>query len=84
MSQTLTMDRPAPALAGRPWLAEYPPGVPAEVPLDTTTTLIDVLEGAFRRHAQRDACTCMGSTLTFAQLDALSHDLAAWLHNGQG
>jgi long-chain acyl-CoA synthetase len=85
MSQTLTMDRLAPAQSGRPWLAEYPPGVPAEVLLDATTTLIDVLEGAFRRHAQRDACTCMGSTLTFAQLDALSHDLAAWLqHRGLG
>jgi long-chain acyl-CoA synthetase len=83
MSQTLMMDRPAAVVPARPWLAEYPPGVPAEVALDGATTLIDVLEGAFRRHAQRDACTCMGSTLSFAQLDALSHDLAAWLqHRG--
>jgi long-chain acyl-CoA synthetase len=83
MSQTLTMDRPAAVVPARPWLAEYPPGVPAEVALDGATTLIDVLEGAFRRHAQREACTCMGSTLSFAQLDALSHDLAAWLqHRG--
>jgi long-chain acyl-CoA synthetase len=67
----------------RPWLAEYPPGVPAQVEIDPRVTLVDVLEGAFRRHAQRDACVCMGSTLSFADLDRLSHDLAAWLqHRG--
>jgi long-chain acyl-CoA synthetase len=65
--------------ARRPWLAEYPPGVPAQVEIDPHMTLVDVLEGAFRRHAQRDACVCMGSTLTFADVDRLSHDLAAWL-----
>jgi long-chain acyl-CoA synthetase len=83
MTTTSTIDAPAQATAARPWLKEYPPGVPAEVMLDAKTTLIDVLEGAFRRHAARDACVCMGSTLTFAQLDSLSHDLAAWIqHRG--
>jgi long-chain acyl-CoA synthetase len=83
MTETSTTQQPTAAVPARPWLAEYPSGVPAEVALDASTTLVDVLEGAFRRHAQRDACTCMGSTLTFAQLDALSHDLAAWLqHRG--
>lgn len=70
----------APPLAhARPWLAEYPPGVPAEVTIDPDQTLVDVLDAAFLRHAKREACTCMGRTLTFAELDALSQDLAAWL-----
>jgi long-chain acyl-CoA synthetase len=68
-----------PLVHDRPWLAEYPPGVPAEVTIDPGQTLVDVLDAAFRRHAHRDACTCMGRTLTFAELDALSEDLAAWL-----
>jgi long-chain acyl-CoA synthetase len=63
----------------RPWLAEYPQGVPAEVSWDPKTTLVDVLEGAFKHYAQRDALACMGTRLTFAQLDRLSQDLAAWL-----
>jgi long-chain acyl-CoA synthetase len=83
MTTRSTMEAPARATAVRPWLNEYPHGVPAEVTLDPKATLIDVLEGAFRRHAARDACVCLGSTLTFAQLDSLSHDLAAWLqHRG--
>jgi long-chain acyl-CoA synthetase len=65
------------------WVDEYPPGVPAEVEIDPRLTLVDVLDTAFRRYAQRDACVCMGSTLSFADLDRLSHDLAAWLqHQG--
>ncbi len=65
------------------WIDEYPPGVPAEVTIDPQLTLVDVLDAAFRRYAQRDACVCMGSALTFADLDRLSHDLAAWLqHRG--
>jgi long-chain acyl-CoA synthetase len=63
----------------RPWLAEYPPGVPAEVPLDPHATLADVLEGAFRQYAKRDAAACMGTHLRFADIDRLSQDFGAWL-----
>jgi long-chain acyl-CoA synthetase len=63
----------------RPWLAEYPPGVPAEVVLDGQTTLVDVLEGSFRQYAKRHAAACMGTRLTFGDIDRLSIDLAAWL-----
>jgi hypothetical protein len=35
---------PVVAAARRPWLAHYPPGVPAEVEVDPRTTLVDVLE----------------------------------------
>jgi long-chain acyl-CoA synthetase len=66
-------------VAGRPWLSEYPPGVPAEVSLDGHTTLVDVLEGSFHQYAKREAAACLGSRWTFGQLDALSLDLAVWL-----
>jgi long-chain acyl-CoA synthetase len=65
--------------AARPWLAEYPPGVPADIALDGHTTLVDMLEGAFRQYARRDAVACMGTRLAFADIDRLSHDLGAWL-----
>jgi long-chain acyl-CoA synthetase len=63
----------------RPWLAEYPPGVPADVQIDERMTLVDVLDAAFREYAARDACACMGERLKFADVDRLSQDLAAWL-----
>jgi long-chain acyl-CoA synthetase len=66
-------------LIARPWLREYPTGVPSEIEVAREATLVQVLDDAFRRHAQRDACACMGKRLTFAEVDRLSHDLAAWL-----
>lgn len=63
----------------RPWLEEYPPGVPAEIQLNRHTTLAEMLETAFREHRQRDAADCMGTRLRFSELDELSRDLGAWL-----
>ena len=65
----------------RPWLAHYPPGVPAEIKQDPNTTLVDVLEAAFQTHARRDAAACMGTRLRFSELDRLSRDLGAWLQS---
>ena len=65
----------------KPWLAHYPPAVPAEIALHEQTTLVDVLESAFRRHAQRDAIVCMNTRLRFADVDRLSQDLGAWLQS---
>ena len=61
------------------WIAEYPAGVPAQISLDSHTTLVDVLEGAFRQYARRPAAACMGSRLSFGDVDRLSQDLGAWL-----
>lgn len=66
-------------MADKPWLAQYPESVPAEISMDTHTTLVDVLDSAFRNFAGRDAAACLGSHLRFADVDRLSHDLAAWL-----
>jgi long-chain acyl-CoA synthetase len=68
-------------LTDKPWLTQYPPGVPAEIAFDKRTTLVDVLEAAFRLYAQRDASACMGTHLRFADIDRLSHDLGCWLQS---
>ena len=65
----------------RPWLTQYPAGVPAEIAMDGRTTLVDMLETAFHRYAQRDAAASMGSRLRFADMDRLSRDLGAWLQS---
>jgi long-chain acyl-CoA synthetase len=68
-------------LADKPWLAQYPDSVPAEIALDDHTTLVTVLEAAFREFAYRDAAACMSTRLRFADVDRLSHDLGAWLQS---
>ena len=65
--------------ADKPWLKNYPPGVPAEIPVDVYPSLVALLEEAFRKHAHRNAAACMDQRLTFAQVDVLSRSLGAWL-----
>ncbi|WP_459616981.1 AMP-binding protein [Bordetella sp. 2513F-2] len=63
----------------RPWLAHYPPGVPAEISLDGHACLTDLLGQACRRHAGRIACTAMGVDIRYAAIDAHARAFAAWL-----
>ncbi len=63
----------------RPWLRNYPPGVPAEIDPTRYPSLVAMFEESFRAHAANGACECMGSTLSYAELDAASRALAAWL-----
>lgn len=70
---------PAPADLPRPWLASYPPGVPANVDTSRYPSLVALLEESWRRHAARDASICMGAGLRFREVDELSQALAAWL-----
>ena len=67
------------ARGARPWLTQYPVGVPAEVDISGRATVVDVLETAFHQYAKRDAVACMNTRLTFADIDRLSRDLGAWL-----
>ena len=73
----------APAVE-RIWLKSYPPGVPADVPVDAFASLRAVLERSCERFAELPAFTCMGRTLTYAQVDGLSRDFASWLQSAAG
>ncbi|WP_058937649.1 long-chain-fatty-acid--CoA ligase [Roseateles depolymerans] len=79
----MTAETPTVTYADKPWLASYPQGVAAEIPLDRYGSLVELLEEAFRVHAGRDAAVCMDQRLTFAQVDEHSRALGAWLQ-GRG
>jgi long-chain acyl-CoA synthetase len=66
-----------------PWLRSYPDGVPAEISVDPSASLVGLLEDAFRRYAARDAALCMGARMKFRDVDDLSSALGAWLQ-GKG
>jgi long-chain acyl-CoA synthetase len=61
------------------WLKSYPPGVPAEIDPTRLTSLVELLRQACTTYRDRPAYEQMGRTLTFAQLDELTRDFAAWL-----
>ncbi|GHC31686.1 AMP-binding protein [Aidingimonas halophila] len=49
--------------------------------LDDYASVLDVFRASVARFADKPAFSCMGQTLTYAALDRLSRDFAAWLQN---
>jgi long-chain acyl-CoA synthetase len=71
---------PGPATAPRrPWLAQYPPDVPAEIDAAALQTIPALLADSVARYGPRPAYACFGHTLSFSALDKASRDVAAWL-----
>ncbi|KQS65260.1 long-chain fatty acid--CoA ligase [Rhizobium sp. Leaf371] len=65
----------------RPWLASYPPGMPAEIEASPYTSLSHLFEIQCERFADRPAYTCMGTTMTFAALSRTVDAFAAYLQS---
>ncbi|HEX5961270.1 MAG TPA: AMP-binding protein [Rhodanobacteraceae bacterium] len=65
----------------RPWLAQYPPGVPAEIDVGAYPSIVAMFEEACARHPQRPAYSSFGKALTWAELDSASASFAAFLAN---
>ncbi len=65
----------------RPWLRNYPPGVPATIDPSRYASLVAMFDESFQAHRGRDAFICMGKTLTYAEIDESSRAFAAWLQS---
>lgn len=67
------------ALMQRPWLASYPPGVPADIDLHAMPSLVEMIDDSLRKFADRVAYSFMGREFTFAQVDAESVAFGGYL-----
>lgn len=54
---------------------------PALQGLDDYASVLDVFHASVKRFAGKPAFSCMGRTLTYAELDSLSANFAAWLQH---
>ncbi|MDQ3730916.1 MAG: AMP-binding protein [Pseudomonadota bacterium] len=61
------------------WLKSYPQGVAAEIDSRGLASLAELLEVSCRRYRDKPAYTNMGATLSYADLDRLSLQFAAYL-----
>lgn len=68
----------------KPWLIQYPQGVPAEIDIQRFASLVDMLSDSCKRFADLPAYRSMGVTMTFRELDEASHAFAAWLQRAAG
>ncbi|CAG4973254.1 long-chain fatty acid--CoA ligase [Novilysobacter luteus] len=65
--------------AERPWLEQYPAGVPAQIDVDEFASVVAVLESAIDNFRDRPAFSSLGKTLTYGEIDELSARFAAYL-----
>ena len=66
-------------MTDRPWLAAYPQGVPADIDTTQYSSLVALMDEAFKKYANRVAYSFMGKDVTYAQTDSLSSAFAAYL-----
>src|SRR5215470_1739277 len=66
------------------WLAAYGERISTEIDPDAHGSVLDMLEGAMQRFADKPAFRCFGQTLTYADTDRLSRAFAAYLQNRLG
>ncbi|WP_425348609.1 long-chain fatty acid--CoA ligase [Pararhizobium arenae] len=67
--------------AAKPWLASYPPGMPAEIARPTHNSIGELFEQSCAKYGDRPAFTCMGKSLSFTGLETESRKVGAWLQS---
>ncbi|MEY2905375.1 MAG: hypothetical protein RJA52_1391 [Bacteroidota bacterium] len=65
----------------RIWLKNYPAGVPANINAESYPSLVSLIDETFKKYSSLPAFTCMGKTLTYAEIDEQSRHFGAYLQN---
>ena len=63
----------------RPWLANYPDGIPAEIDADEYPSIPALLQEAIDKYRDQPAFSNMGVSITYGELDELSNRFASYL-----
>ena len=61
----------------RHWLKNYPEGVAHEIDTEQFSSLNQLLEDSFKRHASKPFSVCMDHWMSYGELDELSSALGA-------
>ena len=65
----------------RIWLQSYPAGVPADIDPSQYTSLVGLLEESYAKYAARPAYNFMGKDFSYAETEAQSRALGAYLQS---
>ncbi|MFN0174204.1 MAG: AMP-binding protein [Saprospiraceae bacterium] len=65
----------------KPWLNNYPAGVPANIDPSEYNRVIDMVEESFQKFADQPAFIFMGKSMTFRELDEKSMAFGAYLRS---
>ncbi len=65
----------------RPWLKNYPKGVPANIDENTYPSIIALIDDTCKKYGKKPAFSCMGKEMTFEEVDRLSTQFGAYLQS---
>jgi long-chain acyl-CoA synthetase len=65
----------------RPWLKNYPAGMPANIDADQYPNLLAILNTTFDKYRYKIAFSCFGKEMTYNEVDTYSRQFAAYLHS---
>ncbi len=63
------------------WVKSYPDGVPADIAALQYESVGDLFAMTFKQYSSRPAFSCMGKSITYAELDRYSRSLGAWFQS---
>lgn len=65
----------------RPWLQNYPKGLPANIDVEKYPNLNAFISEALLKFAPSPAFYCMGKSLTYGEIDKMSRQFGAYLQS---
>ena len=68
----------------KPWINSYPPGVPAEIDVNSYQSVVEIFTEATERFADKPAFHNLGKTISYRELDSLTQQFAAWCQHEAG
>ena len=68
-------------MTDKPWLNEYPAGVPAEIDMTAFSSIVDVIDSSCQTFADNVAYVNFGAELTYRQVDQYATAFAAQLQS---
>ena len=71
-------------MAEKPWLKNYPAGMPAEIDAYRFRSIPDMFDKTVAKFSDKAAYSNLGHTLSYAMLDRLSRNFAAFLRGMSG
>lgn len=63
----------------KPWLANYPSGIPANIDPDKYGSLVEMIDETLKKYGDKPAFVCMGQELSFSELDARANEFGAYM-----
>jgi long-chain acyl-CoA synthetase len=67
--------------ANKPWLDNYPSGIPANIDPEKYNSIVEYLDETCKKYANKPAFSFMGKEISYKQLDILSTHFAAYLQS---